>query len=161
LAARRTKSRLTQAIPLTVEYAVHLLMCPAVPSSPVSFRNVMPLITTVSEVWGMELVASGLRQGFAFSTTVICRYFSLRFVPGTKGKLMRVELSVPPATICEPGGYKNRKPYVLLVNTSHPAGIVGVAVQVGVAVGPLGVTLGVGELPGSPGVNVGVGEEGG
>jgi hypothetical protein len=72
-----------------------------------------------------------------------------------------VELSVPPATICEPGGYKNRKPYVLLVNTSHPAGIVGVAVQVGVAVGPLGVTLGVGELPGSPGVNVGVGEEGG
>ena len=99
LTARKTKSRLTQALPRMVEYAVHLLMCPAVPSSPVSFRNVMPLITIVSEVCGIELLASGLRQGFAFSTTVICRYFSLRFVPGTNGKLMRMELSVPPATI--------------------------------------------------------------
>ena len=105
----------------------------------------------------MELVASGLRQGFAFSTTVTCRYFSLRFVPGTNGKLIRVELSVPPGMICPCGGYRNWKRYVLLVKTSHsPTGIVGVAVQVGVAVDPPGVRLGVGELPVSTGVAVGV-----
>lgn len=170
LAARRTKSRLTQALPRIVEYAVHLLMCPAVPSSPVSFRKEMSLITTVSEVCGMELVASGLRQGFTFSTTVICRYFWLRFVPATKGRLMRVELSFPPGMICASGGYMNRKPYVMLVKVSQSPGTAGVGVAlivgggestVGVAVTPSGVMLGVGELLGSAGVNVGVGDEGG
>src|SRR5215216_791149 len=90
----------------------------------------------------MELVASGLRQGLTFSTTLICRYFSLRFVPGTNGRFMRVELSVPPATICPSFGYLNWKAYVEFVKVSQSPGIDG-AVAVKVGIGPAGVMEGV------------------
>src|SRR5688500_9471818 len=128
-------------------------MCPAVPSSPVSFRKVIPLITTVSDVCGMELLANGLRQGFAFSTTVICRYFWLRFVPGTNGKSIRVELSVPPARICPSFGYLNWKRYVEFVKVSQSPGIGG-EVGVKVDVGPAGVGEIVGVIGAGDGVNV-------
>ena len=86
MAARRTKSRLTQAIPCEVVYATHLLICPAVASWPVCLRKEMPLMTTVAEVSSIDSVASGLWQGLAFSATIICKYFVPKLVPGAKGR---------------------------------------------------------------------------
>ena len=86
MAARKTKSRLTQTLSREVEYAVHLLICPAVASWPVCLRNEIPLITTVSDVSSPDSVANGLWQGLAFSATIICKYFVPKLVPGAKGR---------------------------------------------------------------------------
>lgn len=129
-------------------------------------------MTTVSEVSSMELVANGLRQGLAFSTTITSRYFSRRFVPATKGKSIRAKLSVVPSAICPSLGYLNWKLYLALVNVSQSlvAGVgvhvavgspgmgVGVCEGVAVAVGPPGVAVGVSGAGDGVAVAVGVGD---
>ena len=116
----------------------------------------MPLSVTVSEDWTNEEAATGLRQGLAFSTTSTCRYFSPRFVPGAKGRLMRAKLSVLPSAITPCGGYLNSKPYLELVKVSQ-----SFVMDVGVAVNidpPPGVDVSV--AVGTPDVMVGVGDDG-
>jgi hypothetical protein len=125
----------------------------------------------------MELVASGLRQGLAFSATITSRYFSRRLVPAAKGKSIRAKLSVVPSAISPSFGYLNWKLYLRLVKVSQslidgvgvgvdvepPDGGVGVGVSidppevgVGVAVSGDGVEVGVGDST-AVGVDVGVG----